>query len=78
MVSVLLLLRLLRLLLGLLGSLSLRRKTAGGHLVQKVGKVRRAEEHACQVVQPAVLLIEGTVLETQLVSLVGAGSDLAL
>jgi hypothetical protein len=49
-----------------------------GHVVQEVGKLGRAQEHAGQVVETGILLVEGTVLETQLVSLVGAGRNLAL
>jgi hypothetical protein len=47
-----------------------------GHVVQEAGKVGRAQEHAGQVVQAGVLLVESTILETQLVSLVGAGGNL--
>jgi hypothetical protein len=66
---------LLRLLL-LLGLLLLLLRTL--HLVQEVGEVGRSEKHTGQVVKTGVLLVESTVLETGLVGLVGAGSDLTL
>jgi len=49
-----------------------------GHVVQEGGEVGRAQEHASQIVEAGVLFKEGAVLETQLVSLIRPGCDLAL
>jgi hypothetical protein len=46
------------------------------HLVQEVGEVGGSEEHAGQVVQTGVLLVESAVLEADFVGLIGTGSDL--
>lgn len=49
-----------------------------GHIVDEVGEVGGSQEHASQVVQSAVLLVQSTVLDTQLMGFVGASSDFTL